>query len=156
MANPIVVLKIGSSSLAAADGQHPNLSAMCALVECICKLRRRGYRVVLVSSGAVAFGCQRMRLAAKPADLCTKQAVAAIGQGRLMKMYDDFFSALDQPVAQVHWLCLFCCCLIDGLMGWHTTAGAADARKPVGGASLPQRTKHVYSLAGDGRGADCQ
>ncbi len=46
-------------------------------------------------------GCQRLGLAERPKDLVTKQAVAAVGQGRLMKMYDDFFAALDQPVAQV-------------------------------------------------------
>lgn len=84
-----VVLKVGSSSLASASGQHPNLSAMCALVECVCALRRAGHRVVLVSSGAVAFGCQRMHLKARPSDLHTKQAIAAIGQGRLIKMYDE-------------------------------------------------------------------
>ena len=70
-------------------------------VEAICALKSHGHRVVLVTSGAVSVGCQRMKLAARPKDLVTKQAVAAVGQVRLMRMYDDLFSQLDQPVAQV-------------------------------------------------------
>ncbi len=46
-------------------------------------------------------GCQRMRWTERPTKLITKQAVAAIGQGRLMRVYDDLFSQLDQPIAQV-------------------------------------------------------
>jgi glutamate 5-kinase len=49
-------------------------------VETICTLRQLGHRVVLVSSGAVAVGCQRLHLHARPKDLVTKQAVAAVGQ----------------------------------------------------------------------------
>jgi glutamate 5-kinase len=60
-----------------------------------------GMRVVLVSSGAVSVGCQRLGLVERPKDIITKQAVAAVGQGRLIAMYDNLFSALGQPIAQV-------------------------------------------------------
>jgi len=95
------VLKVGSASLTSEDCKLLKLSTMCALVECICTLKQRGYQVVLVTSGAVAFGCQRMGLPGRPPSMVTKQAVAAIGQSRLMRVYDDLFSALNQPIAQV-------------------------------------------------------
>ncbi len=44
-------------------------------------LHQAGHRVILVTSGAVAVGCQRMHLQERPKNLITKQAVAAIGQG---------------------------------------------------------------------------
>ena len=50
--------------------------------------------MVIVSSGAVGVGCQRLGLAARPAGLAQKQALAAVGQQHLMRYYDDFFSAL--------------------------------------------------------------
>jgi glutamate 5-kinase len=71
------------------------------LVEALTTLRTQGYPIVLVSSGAVGIGCRRMGLAERPKTLAMKQAVAAIGQGRLMRIYDDLFSALNQPIAQV-------------------------------------------------------
>ena len=60
-----------------------------------------GIRVVLVSSGAVSVGCQRLGLAERPKEIIMKQAVAAVGQGRLIALYDNLFSALGQPIAQV-------------------------------------------------------
>lgn len=95
------MLKIGSASLSADDCKLLKLSNICALVETVCMLRQRGYQVVLVTSGAVAVGCQRLGLPGRPASLVTKQAVAAVGQGRLMRVYDDLFSAMSQPIAQV-------------------------------------------------------
>lgn len=52
-----------------------------------------GYNVVLVSSGAVGVGCQRMGLVNRPTELPKKQALAAVGQVHLMRYYDDLFSA---------------------------------------------------------------
>ena len=53
-----------------------------------------GHRVVLVSSGAIGVGCQKMGLAERPANLAQRQAVAAVGQIHLMRYYQDFFAAL--------------------------------------------------------------
>ena len=48
----------------------------------------------IVSSGAVGMGCQVLRLQERPEELATRQALAAIGQGALMRAYTDFFAAL--------------------------------------------------------------
>lgn len=94
-----LVIKIGTSSLTR-DGQLA-LSAIASLVETIARLRGRGDRVVLVSSGAVGVGCARLNLSERPQRIALKQAVAAVGQGRLVRIYDDLFTSLGQPIAQV-------------------------------------------------------
>ena len=96
----IVVVKIGTSSLTQANGQMA-IATIASLVETLTTLRQRGYGVVLVSSGAVGVGCLRLNLAERPRKIALKQAVAAVGQGRLMRIYDDLFSTLGQPIAQV-------------------------------------------------------
>jgi glutamate 5-kinase len=98
---PTLVVKIGTSSLAGPTFGQFALSTLAQLVEALTTLRTQGYPIVLVSSGAVGIGCRRMGLAERPKTLAMKQAVAAIGQGRLMRIYDDLFSALNQPIAQV-------------------------------------------------------
>ncbi|MDX1977785.1 MAG: glutamate 5-kinase [Pseudanabaenaceae cyanobacterium bins.68] len=96
-----LVIKIGTSSLTKPQTGDLNLSAIARLVEVIVQLRRQGYQVLLVSSGAVGVGCTRLGMAERPQKLALKQAVAAVGQGRLIRIYDDFFAALHQPVAQI-------------------------------------------------------
>ncbi|KAK2078142.1 hypothetical protein QBZ16_004010 [Prototheca wickerhamii] len=63
--------------------------------------RTLGFNVVLVSSGAVGVGCQRLGLATKPTELAKKQALAAVGQIHLMRYYDDLFTALNLTCSQV-------------------------------------------------------
>jgi len=65
------------------------------------RLRKAGHKVVLVSSGAIAVGLQRMAMPARPKSLSGKQALAAIGQGRLIALWDNLFGQLGQPIAQV-------------------------------------------------------
>lgn len=102
MNSPItVVVKIGTSSLTDGASGRLRLSVLGPLVETLSHLRHRGDRVILVSSGAVGVGCSRLGLTDRPTDIAAKQAVAAVGQGRLMALYDDLFSALNQPIAQV-------------------------------------------------------
>lgn len=96
-----LVVKIGTSSLTQPESGHLALSTIAALVEALCALRRQGYAVVLVSSGAVGVGCARLGLSERPRLMALKQAVAAVGQGRLMRVYDDLFTSLQQPIAQV-------------------------------------------------------
>lgn len=96
-----LVVKIGTSSLTQPESGRLALAAIAALAETLAQLRRRGHRVVLVSSGAVGVGCARLGIPERPKKMALKQAVAAVGQGRLMRLYDDFFTALEQPVAQV-------------------------------------------------------
>jgi glutamate 5-kinase len=96
-----LVVKIGTSSLAGPGMGQFALSTLASLVETLSTLRSQGHQVVLVSSGAVGIGCRRLDMAERPKTLAMKQAVAAVGQGRLMRIYDDLFSALNQPIAQV-------------------------------------------------------
>ncbi|MEL6470969.1 MAG: glutamate 5-kinase [Cyanobacteria bacterium J06623_4] len=96
-----VVIKIGTTSLTRPETGDLALGTLGRLVETICALKRLGHQVILVSSGAVGVGCARLSIAQRPKTMALKQAVAAVGQGRLMRMYDDFFTALGQPIAQV-------------------------------------------------------
>ena len=95
-----LVVKIGTSSLTKATG-YLAISVIAGLVETLCGLRAAGHQVILVSSGAVGVGCARLNLSERPKTMAMKQAVAAVGQGRLMRVYDDFFTSLNQPIAQV-------------------------------------------------------
>ncbi|MEO0949019.1 MAG: glutamate 5-kinase, partial [Cyanobacteria bacterium J06641_5] len=67
----------------------------------IIRLRQQGCRVLLISSGAVGVGRVRLGLTERPQTLAAKQAIAAVGQSRLMRVYDDLFANLQQPIAQV-------------------------------------------------------
>jgi glutamate 5-kinase len=96
-----VVIKIGTSSLTQGATGQLALSTIASLVETLSQLRHQGHRVILVSSGAVGVGCARLGLSDRPRTLSMKQAVAAVGQGRLMRIYDDMFTTLGQPIAQV-------------------------------------------------------
>jgi len=96
-----IVIKIGTSSLSHPDSGDLQLATIAKLVEAVIHLRREGHNVVLVSSGAVGIGCGRLGLKQRPSKISKKQAVAAVGQGRLMRIYDDLFANFQQPVAQV-------------------------------------------------------
>lgn len=96
-----LVVKIGTSSLTQPDTGLLALSTIASLVEKLSHLRRQGHRVVLVSSGAVGVGCARLGMTTRPKEIALKQAIAAVGQGRLIRVYDDLFTALGQPIAQV-------------------------------------------------------
>jgi glutamate 5-kinase len=97
---PIVVLKIGTSSLTRSDGKLA-LAAIANLVESIVDLKAQGYGVVLVSSGAVGVGSARLGLTERPQTIALKQAAAAVGQGRLVRVYDDLFGQYGVTVAQI-------------------------------------------------------
>jgi glutamate 5-kinase len=98
---PTLVIKIGTSSLTQPDTGLLALGTIAVLVETLSQLRAKGHPIVLVSSGAVGVGCARLGLTERPQTIALKQAVAAVGQGRLMRIYDDFFASLGQPIAQV-------------------------------------------------------
>jgi glutamate 5-kinase len=96
-----LVVKIGTSSLTQPQTNQLALSTIAALVETLTQLRSQGHRVILVSSGAVGIGCSRLNLRERPRKINLKQAVAAVGQGRLIRVYDDLFNSLGQPIAQI-------------------------------------------------------
>jgi glutamate 5-kinase len=96
-----IVVKIGTSSLTQPETGLLALSTIASVAETLSQLRREGHRVILVSSGAVGVGCARLGLKERPKAIALKQAVAAVGQGRLIRVYDDLFTTLQQPIAQV-------------------------------------------------------
>ncbi|KAJ7189549.1 glutamate 5-kinase [Mycena pura] len=96
-----IVIKLGTSSIVHEKTHQPMLSTLSAVVETVVHLRRQGHRVVLVSSGAIGVGLKRMNLASRPKSLAGKQALAAIGQGRLIALWDNLFGQFEQPIAQV-------------------------------------------------------
>jgi glutamate 5-kinase len=100
MMSQTLVIKVGTSSLTRSDGRLA-LSAIAALVETIVDLRDRGYQIVLVSSGAVGVGAARLGMTERPKTIALKQAAAAVGQGIIMRVYDDLFREHQQPVAQI-------------------------------------------------------
>jgi len=99
---PLLVLKVGTSTLIASDedGQRVQLANAARLVDLIVTLKRDGYNVVLVSSGAVGMGCIKLGIP-KPKAVLTKQAVAAAGQSELMRMYEDLFSTMRTHISQL-------------------------------------------------------
>eukprot|EP00892_Ulva_mutabilis_P004327 jgi/Ulvmu1/2266/UM013_0113.1 len=96
-----VVIKIGTSSLIREETNSPNITSLARVCEVVRNLTDKGHRVCLVSSGAVGLGCQVLRLQERPTELAKKQALAAVGQGALMRLYSDLFSTLSLTAAQV-------------------------------------------------------
>lgn len=95
-----IVVKVGTSTLSYPNGRL-NFQRIESLASVISGLQQSGKQVILVSSGAIAAGSGRMGIKEKPAGLAEKQALAALGQTGLMKIYQKFFEARGQQVAQV-------------------------------------------------------
>ncbi|KAJ7647768.1 glutamate 5-kinase [Roridomyces roridus] len=96
-----IVIKLGTSSIVHEKTHQPLLSTLSSVVETVVHLRQQGHKVVLVSSGAIGVGLKRMDMPSRPKSLSGKQALAAIGQGRLIALWDNLFGQLEQPIAQV-------------------------------------------------------
>ncbi|SAM03631.1 hypothetical protein [Absidia glauca] len=96
-----LVIKVGTSSICDEKTHYPLLGNLSRIVETILSLKQLGHRVVLVTSAAVGTGLRRLNMSEKPKKLAAVQAIAAVGQGRLMSMYDDLFGQFNQPVAQL-------------------------------------------------------
>ncbi|HMK63993.1 MAG TPA: glutamate 5-kinase [Acidimicrobiales bacterium] len=95
-----VVVKVGSSSITDAAG-GVDASAIGKLCDELAQLRACGHAVVLVSSGAIASGWAALGGGARPSDPMVLQAVAAVGQHRLMRVYDDALARHQLHVGQV-------------------------------------------------------
>lgn len=96
-----IVIKIGSSSLTHSETGALNLLKIEKLIRVISDLRGYGKEVVLVSSGAIAAGRQALGHQKRPDTLAQKQAYAAVGQARLMMVYQKLFAEYNQTAAQV-------------------------------------------------------
>lgn len=98
-----IVIKIGSSSLTHKETGGLDYVKMEVLVREISNLRNQGKDVILVSSGAIAVGKRAIRLADTTGHrpLAVKQACAAIGQAKLMMVYQKLFAEYNQTMAQI-------------------------------------------------------
>lgn len=96
-----IVIKIGTSSLTHPETGRLNLRKLEVLVREIGELHNQGKDVVLVSSGAIGVGAAALGMNGKPAELEKKQACAAVGQARLMMIYQKLFSEYNQMAAQI-------------------------------------------------------
>jgi glutamate 5-kinase len=96
-----VVVKVGSALLVDAESARINRAWLETLVEDLLRLRGRGQRVILVSSGAIALGRRRLGLKQGTLRLEESQAAAAVGQIRLAHAYKELLESNDVTVAQV-------------------------------------------------------
>lgn len=96
-----IVIKIGSSSLTHKKTKDIDYRKLEQLVRVLSDLQNRGKEVVLVTSGAQAVGRQVLHMRQIPEVLGQKQALAAVGQAKLMMSYQRLFSEYNQTVAQI-------------------------------------------------------
>ncbi|MBQ8717615.1 MAG: glutamate 5-kinase [Clostridia bacterium] len=94
-----IVVKIGTSTLTHEEG-HLNLRRIETLVKTLSDFKNAGLQVILVSSGAVSAGVAKVGTH-RPTCTAEKQAMAAVGQSELMKLYSRFFSDYGHTVAQI-------------------------------------------------------
>lgn len=96
-----IVIKLGSSSLVDESTKEPKLSIMTLIVETVTNLKRMGHKVIIVSSGGIAVGLDALHLPHKPKQLSEVQAIAAVGQGRLIARWNMLFSQYGEQTAQI-------------------------------------------------------
>ena len=95
-----IVVKVGTSSLTYENGEN-NLRAFEKIAFVLSDLMNKGNEVILVSSGAIAVGANKMHMTEKPTEIRLKQAAAAVGQCENMFLYDKFFGYYGKAVAQI-------------------------------------------------------
>lgn len=95
-----LVIKVGTSSLVLPNSEI-NLRAIDQLAFTLSSLRQAGYEVILVSSGAIGVGMKLLGLDKRPETIAKQQAIAAIGQAELIKIYTQRFASYHQQSAQV-------------------------------------------------------
>lgn len=96
-----IVIKVGTSTLTHSESGDINYRKLEQLVRVLSDLKSQGYELILVSSGAQAVGRKALNLNTIPQQMPKKQALAAIGQAKLMMTYQRLFAEYNQVVAQV-------------------------------------------------------
>lgn len=95
-----IVFKVGTSTL-----MHPTMKTNFHVIDSLCQvlsdLSNTGKRIVLVTSGAIGFGVEKLGLAQRPRDTAGKQAAATVGQCALMYLYDKMFAQYGKSVGQL-------------------------------------------------------
>ena len=94
------VIKVGTSLLRGQPGRSTT-AVITDLATSLARARQRGDSVALVTSGAVGLGCTALGMERRPTEVVALQASAAVGQGRLMALYQDAFAIRGLAVAQV-------------------------------------------------------
>ncbi|HVR73000.1 MAG TPA: glutamate 5-kinase [Planctomycetota bacterium] len=95
-----LVVKVGTNVLTRETGEM-NVERVGGLVEDLVELHGRGFQVIVVSSGAISMGMDRLGLRERPSSLPDKQACAAVGQVRLMSVYEEAFRRSGIATAQI-------------------------------------------------------
>lgn len=96
-----VVIKIGTSTITHVDTGHLNLVKMEKFVRILTDIHNQNKDIIIVSSGAIGAGRKALGIKEKPANLSVKQACAAVGQARLMMIYQKLFAEYNQTIAQM-------------------------------------------------------
>jgi len=95
-----IVFKIGTSTLTHDTGKF-NLHRIDKLARVLSDFKNAGKEVILVSSGAIAGGMAKLRMDHRPSTIEERQAMSAVGQTELMRVYDQSFSTYSHTVAQI-------------------------------------------------------
>lgn len=96
-----IVIKVGTTTITYEETGNINLDKLEKFVRILINLRNQGKEVIVVSSGAVGVGRNALGLDHRPDMEAEKQACAAVGQGRLMMIYEKLFNEYSQLTAQV-------------------------------------------------------
>lgn len=96
-----IVIKVGTTTITYEETGNINLDKLEKFVRILINLRNQGKEVIVVSSGAVGVGRTALGLDRRPETEAEKQACAAVGQGRLMMIYEKLFNEYSQLTAQV-------------------------------------------------------
>lgn len=95
-----IVVKVGTSTLTNEMGKS-DLRSFDRLACVLSDIQNMGYEVILVSSGAIAVGTNKLNMKERPSSMRMKQAAAAVGQCSIMFLYDKFFNDYDKTIAQI-------------------------------------------------------
>lgn len=95
-----IVVKVGTSTLTNEMGKS-DLRSFDRLACVLSDIQNMGYEVILVSSGAIAVGANKLNMKERPSSMRMKQAAAAVGQCSIMFLYDKFFNDYDKTIAQI-------------------------------------------------------
>ena len=96
-----IVVKIGTSTITHVDTGHLNLIKMEKLARVLTDIKNQDKEIIVISSGAIGAGRKALGITEKPRSLPEKQACAAVGQARLMMIYQKLFSEYNQTIAQI-------------------------------------------------------
>ncbi len=95
-----VVVKVGTTTLTNELGKN-NLKSFDRIARVLSDIQNMGYEVILVSSGAISIGSNKLNIPPHPESMRLKQASAAVGQCSMMYLYDKFFNDYDKSIAQI-------------------------------------------------------